>query len=715
VSFGTLLVANRGEIAVRVLRAARAAGLRTVAVYSDVDREAPHVRAADTAVHIGPAAAAESYLSVQALLDAARRSGAEAVHPGYGFLSEQAAFARACLDAGLAFVGPPAAVMELMGRKDEARRVALAAGVPVLPAVEGADDASLIARAIAEIGFPLLVKAAAGGGGKGMRIVREAAELPAALAAARREARSAFGDDTMLIERYVERGRHVEVQVLADVHGHVVHLFERDCSVQRRHQKVLEESPAPTISSGLRAAVTEAAVRLTREVGYVNAGTVEFLVPDAGRGDEAWFLEMNTRLQVEHPVTELVTGLDLVRLQLEVAQGRPLPFGQADVRLDGHAIEARVYAEDPESGFLPQAGVATTVRWSDRSRVDAALESGQRVGTWYDPILGKVIAHGVTREAARLSLLAAIDDTAIVGLATNLGFLRRLVASDAFRDSAIDTAWLDRQAAAFPHPDADVALCAAAWAMATAGPGGHATAGTGREATAGNAREAAHPFGVADGWRLAGPPAPVTLDLEHAGRRHAVLVDPAKGVVTLAADPPPHAGLPDGSAAAAGDSSRSGTAGRTGGRAASRTDGPAGATVDGRVWTVHPIASDGGRLRLEIDGIIHETQVESGPHGVTVVHRGESYTFRIPDRFAPGGPAPLSDGVVSAPMPGTVLAVHAREGQQVSAGTVLGVLEAMKMELALPSPYAGTVEKVTAAVGDQVPLGHPLFVIAPEE
>ena len=350
--FSTLLVANRGEIALRVIRGARARGLRTVAVYSDGDREAPHVRAADVAVRIGPTPAPDSYLSIEAILEAARRTGADAVHPGYGFLSERAAFARAVTEAGLVFVGPSGDVMDQMGRKDVAREIAVAAGVPVVPSAEVGPDGrpGEGAGGPDAVGYPVLVKAAAGGGGKGMRIVRDAAELDAAIAAAKREALSAFGDDTILVERYVEHGRHVEVQVLADAHGHVVHLFERDCSAQRRHQKVIEEAPAPTVSDAVRRVLTESSVALAREVGYVNAGTVEFLVD----GEEVFFLEMNTRLQVEHPVTELVTGLDLVQLQLAVAAGEPLPFTQDQVTCTGHAFEARVYAEDAFNGFLPR-------------------------------------------------------------------------------------------------------------------------------------------------------------------------------------------------------------------------------------------------------------------------------------------------------------------------------------------------------------------------
>ena len=352
-----------------------------------------------------------------------------------------------------------------------------------------------------------------------MRIVRRPDDLAEALAAARREALAAFGDDTMLLERYVEHGRHVEVQVLADAHGTVLHLSDRDCSVQRRHQKVVEEAPAPTISDRVRATIAEASVRLAREVGYVSAGTVEFLVA----GDEAWFLEMNTRLQVEHPVTEAVTGLDLVRLQLDVAQGRPLPLHQDQVTVTGHAIEARVYAEDPYSGFLPQAGLATRVAWPDRARVDQALESGQRVGTWYDPMLGKIIVHGATREAARQALVAALDDTAVLGLTTNLGFLRRLVAGEAYRDAAIDTAWLDRNPDAVPRGTSDVALCTAGWVLATQ-----------------QVADPTHPFGIADGWRAAGAPSRVLVELEHRGTRHVLAVDRTGGRVEEVSADEPH-------------------------------------------------------------------------------------------------------------------------------------------------------------------------------
>jgi acetyl-CoA/propionyl-CoA carboxylase, biotin carboxylase, biotin carboxyl carrier protein len=645
--FASLLVANRGEIALRVLRAARALGLATVAVYSDADRDAPHVRAADTALRLGPAPAAESYLAIEAVLAAARRAGAEAIHPGYGFLSENATFARACAEAGVTFVGPPADVIERMGRKDEARRIAVAAGVPVVPAVEDpGDDAELAARAAEEVGFPLMVKAAAGGGGKGMRTVRSADDLPAAVAAARREARAAFGDATLLVERLVEGARHVEVQVLADAHGGVVHLRERDCSTQRRHQKVLEEAPAPAISAAVRETLLGSAVRLAREVGYVNAGTVEFMVA----GEDAYLLEMNTRLQVEHPVTELVCGLDLVALQLRIAQGEPLPFSQDEVAAAGHAIEARVYAEDPANGFLPQAGRATYVRWSPRARVDAALESGQEVGTAYDPMLGKVIAQGATREAARRALVAALDDTAIFGVTTNLGFVRDLVASDAFRDAAIDTGWLDRTPdAAAPDPaDGDLARAAAAWAVAEARTGG----ATG------------DPFALGDGWRVGGPPAPVAVDLEGPDGRALLRVDRAAGTVEDAE----------------------------------------------RTRRVHRIAGDDeSHLRLEVDGERHDVFVERAAHAITVGFHGRAHVFRRPEQFLHDATAAATDGAVAAPMPGTILAVPGAVGAAVAAGETVVVLEAMKMEIALHAPFDGTISELDAAEGDQVPLGRTLF------
>jgi acetyl-CoA/propionyl-CoA carboxylase, biotin carboxylase, biotin carboxyl carrier protein len=460
--FTHVFISNRGEIAARIARTCHRLGIAATTSSGD-------------------------FLDVEAQVAQAVAAGAQAVHPGYGFLSENPSFARAVTAAGLTWIGPPPEAMEAMARKDHAREIAVAAGVPVVPRGEDA-------------GMPVLVKAAAGGGGKGMRVVREESELEEAKAAAAREARSAFGDDTLLIEKYVERGRHIEVQVMADAHGGVLHLHERDCSTQRRHQKVLEEAPAPTISDEVRALVTRSAVALSRQVGYRNAGTVEFLL-DVDT-DEVYFLEMNTRLQVEHPVTEAIVqirgqGLDLVELQLRVAAGEPLAIAQDEITATGHAIEARVYAEDSFGGFLPQAGRATYVAWPRGLgiRVDHALESGQVVSTAYDPMLGKVIARGATREEARLALVHALDETAILGLTTNTGFLRALVASDEFRDATIDTAWLDRHEV--PAPDPAPARQAAAWEVFRA------------------RREEDGPF-RSDGFRLGAAPAPVVIELDES-------------------------------------------------------------------------------------------------------------------------------------------------------------------------------------------------------
>jgi len=595
----TLLIANRGEIALRVIRTARRMGWRTVALYTDLDAAAPHARAADAALPV------PSYLDVEAVVTAATQSGADAIHPGYGFLSERASFARAVEAAGIKLVGPSAEVMDAMGRKDAAREIAVAAGVPVVPRGDAATP-------------PLLVKAAAGGGGKGMRVVRDSAELDEAMAAAAREARSAFGDDTLLIEKYVERGRHIEVQVLADAHGHVIHLAERDCSTQRRHQKVLEEAPAPTITPEIRELVTSSAVALAKHVGYENAGTVEFLLDE--ETGEAYFLEMNTRLQVEHPVTEAITGLDLVELQLRVAAGEPLPISQADVTVSGHAIEARVYAEDSFHGFLPQAGTATSVRWPTQVRVDHALESGQVVSTAYDPMLGKVIAHGPDREAARQALVRALDDTAILGLTTNTGFLRTLVASAEFREARIDTAWLDRHEV--PTPDPELPRRIAAHALA--------------------ARHLARDRGPfrADGFRLGAPPAPIVVELDQP--------------VTVTELPP---GVLE-------------------------------------------------RATVAFHGPADKVSVE-------VVHQGQRFLFEPPDRVA-GAHAHEGDGTIVAPMPGTVLEVRVADGDAVTEGQVLGVMEAMKMEVALKAPFDGTVSVGTAA-GAQVALGAELFTVTRTE
>jgi 3-methylcrotonyl-CoA carboxylase alpha subunit len=492
-----VLIANRGEIAVRVMRACRELGIETVAVYSDADARAPHVLAADQAVRLGPGPAAESYLRIDALHDAARATGADAVHPGYGFLSERPRFARAVADAGLVFVGPPVEAIERMGSKIGARQLMEAAGVPVVPGQAPLDqsDASLQAAADA-IGYPVLVKPSAGGGGIGMKVVRGAGDLVDAVQRARREAQASFGDGTLYVERLVERPRHVEIQVFADAHGNAVHVFERECSVQRRHQKTIEESPCPVLSSAMRERMGAAAVAAARAVGYRNAGTVEFLLE--GRGDDArfYFLEMNTRLQVEHPVTEMVAGVDLVRAQLLVAAGEPLPWTQAQLSQRGHAVECRIYAEDPAQGFLPQAGPLLLYREPQGPgiRVDAGVVEGGEVSVYYDPMLAKLIVWGETRDAAIARAVCALRDYHVLGIRTNIPFLLRILEHPRFAAADIDTGFLDLHGADLRAPAAavpDAALAAAVVHDETARP----------RPGAADAVPAADPFVTLTGWR----------------------------------------------------------------------------------------------------------------------------------------------------------------------------------------------------------------------
>ena len=661
--FSKILIANRGEIACRVIKTARRMGIATVAVYSDADVDARHVRLADEGVRLGPPPARESYLLGEKILAAAKATGAEAVHPGYGFLSENAAFAEACAAAGIVFVGPPAAAIRAMGSKSAAKQLMEKADVPLTPGYHGDDqDPALLAREAAAIGFPVLIKASAGGGGKGMRRVDAAADFEAALASCRREAKSAFGDDHVLVEQYVLRPRHIEIQVFADTLGHCIHLFERDCSVQRRHQKVLEEAPAPGMTAERRAAMGAAAVEAARAVGYVGAGTVEFIAHPDGR---FYFMEMNTRLQVEHPVTEMITGVDLVEWQLRVAAGEPLPATQAQLAIGGHAIEARIYAEDSFGGFLPQAGRADLVRWAESgdrpasasesgggrierssfTRVDHALESGQVVSTSFDPMLGKVISWGEDREAARDRLVHALDHSAVLGLTTNMGFVRALAASNDFRDATIDTAWLDH--AEIPAPGVEIPLQLAAWVDAVL-------------ASPRFAADAGDPF-APDGWRSAGPQAPTLVALEHAGDLHELQVDVAAS------------------------------------------------TIDGR--PVRELTLADHVVALTLDSHDERAIVNAQSHVVEVSWRGQRFVFERPDAFADHGPA-AGDGTLVAPMPGTVLDVLVTVGQQVAEGETLGAMEAMKMELALKAPFAGTVTEVSVVTGQQVALGASLIVVA---
>ncbi|MER6568228.1 acetyl/propionyl/methylcrotonyl-CoA carboxylase subunit alpha [Streptomyces sp. NPDC001093] len=495
--FDTVLVANRGEIAVRVIRTLRSLGVRSVAVFSDADADARHVREADTAVRIGPAPAAESYLSVGRLLDAAARTGAQAVHPGYGFLAENAGFARACEEAGLVFIGPPADAIALMGDKIRAKETVQAAGVPVVP---GGRDPEL-ARSALELGAPVLLKPSAGGGGKGMRLVRDMTVLEEEIAAARREARASFGDDTLLVERWIDRPRHIEIQVLADGHGNVVHLGERECSLQRRHQKIIEEAPSVLLDEATRAAMGEAAVQAARSCGYRGAGTVEFIVP-GGDPSAYYFMEMNTRLQVEHPVTELVTGLDLVEWQLRVAAGEKLGFAQEDVRLTGHAVEARICAEDPARGFLPSGGTVLLLDepQGDGVRTDSGLSEGTEVGSLYDPMLSKVIAHGPDRETALRKLRAALGETVTLGVQTNAGFLRRLLAHPAVVAGDLDTGLVERVVEELVTTDVPEEVYEAAAAVRA-------------KALEPRTDGWTDPFSVPSGWRLGGTPRPPAFHL----------------------------------------------------------------------------------------------------------------------------------------------------------------------------------------------------------
>ncbi|WP_433606626.1 acetyl/propionyl/methylcrotonyl-CoA carboxylase subunit alpha [Prescottella agglutinans] len=656
--FDTVLVANRGEIAVRVIRTLRTMGIRSVAVYSEADAGARHVREADTAVLLGPAAARESYLDIDRVLDAAKRTGAQAIHPGYGFLSENTAFAAACAAAGVVFLGPSARAIEVMGDKITAKNAVAAFDVPVVPGIAkpGLSDAELIAAAD-EIGYPVLVKPSAGGGGKGMRLVEDPADLPGALVSARREAGSAFGDDTLFLERFVLRPRHIEVQILADGHGNVVHLGERECSLQRRHQKVIEEAPSPLLDAATRARIGAAACDTARSVDYTGAGTVEFIV-SADRPDEFFFMEMNTRLQVEHPVTEMVTGLDLVEWQVRIAAGEPLGFTQDDITLTGHAIEARVYAEDPARGFLPTGGrvLGLTDPAGVGVRVDSGLHDGTVVGSDYDPMLAKVIAHGDDRAEALRRLDRALADTAVLGVVTNVDFLRFLLADEDVRAGRLDTGLLDRRVSDFHAPvvDDDVLIAAAAqhWL-------GLWRSGTG---------SGADPWDVPSGWRVGGRE-PISLRLRCGDRTEHVLVT----------------GTPDdGLARIEGGENRTLTA---------RLDaGTLTVVVDGRHDTFR-VAEDDGTLWL------------AGGGGTWIVSQLREASVRGDDAHA-------GDAALTSPMPGTVIAVAAASGDTVDAGTAVVVVEAMKMEHTLSAPIAGVVE-VLVAVGDQVKVDQPLARVSP--
>ncbi|WP_326594553.1 biotin carboxylase N-terminal domain-containing protein [Streptomyces brevispora] len=683
--FDTVLVANRGEIAVRVIRTLRELGVRSVAVFSDADADARHVREADTAVRIGPAPAAESYLSVDRLLEAARRTGAQAVHPGYGFLAENAGFAQACADAGLVFIGPPAAAISLMGDKIRAKETVAAAGVPVVPGSTGSDltDGQL-ADAAHEIGMPVLLKPSAGGGGKGMRLVRDAALLADEIAAARREARASFGDDTLLVERWIDRPRHIEIQVLADGHGNVVHLGERECSLQRRHQKIIEEAPSVLLDKETRAAMGEAAVRAARSCGYAGAGTVEFIVP--GNDPAAYcFMEMNTRLQVEHPVTELITGLDLVEWQLRVAAGERLPYGQGDITLTGHAVEARVCAEDPARGFLPSGGTVLALREPQGGgvRTDSGLGEGGEVGSLYDPMLSKVIAYGPDRATALRRLRAALADTVVLGVPTNAGFLRRLLGHPAVVAGDLDTGLVEREADALVPDGVPEEVYAAAALLRQ-----HFPAAAGPHTWA-------DPFSAGDGWRLGGTPArtvrhfripghdPVQVGLRPCGAGTELTF----GHVGEGAQPP----APD-----------------------SGTCGPLG-PLPGGAETARLLTADGQRVTLELAGVTHSFAHAASPQGRWLGRDGDTWHVRDHDPVEASltGAARSGADTLAAPMPGTVTVVKVAVGDEVVAGQSLLVVEAMKMEHVISAPHAGTVTELDVMAGTTVAMDQVLAVVTP--
>ena len=641
----SVLIANRGEIACRVMRTAKAMGLTTIAVHSATDCNARHVREADIAVNLGGSKASESYLQIDRLIEAAKASGAQAIHPGYGFLSENAGFARAVEQAGLIFLGPPASAIDAMGSKSAAKTLMEAAGVPLVPGYHGdAQDAATFREAAARIGYPVLLKATAGGGGKGMKVVECDEDLADALASAQREALSSFGDSRMLVEKYVLKPRHVEIQVFADQHGHCLYLNERDCSIQRRHQKVVEEAPAPGLTTQMRQAMGQAAVRAAQAIGYVGAGTVEFLLDARG---EFFFMEMNTRLQVEHPVTEAITGLDLVAWQIRVAQGESLPITQAEVPLNGHAIEVRLYAEDPANDFLPATGTLALYRESAPGpgrRVDSGVAEGDEVSPFYDPMLGKLIAWGETREEARLRLLAMLDEFAIGGLRTNLAFLRRIIAHPAFANAELDTDFIPRyQQDLLPAAEG---FTEEFWPLAT-----QAYLSTAPSRV--RADDAHSPWSSVNGLRL-------------GGHREAML-NLVCGMHTR--------------------------------------------SVRLRVDPHHSVRLSGEHLEVEQDGVRRQMLAIRRADTLYLRWQGEMHAVHQLDPAAEADSSHAHQGGLSAPMNGSIVRVLVEVGEQVEIGTALVVLEAMKMEHSIRANTAGTVAALYCAEGEMVKEGTVLVAL----
>jgi 3-methylcrotonyl-CoA carboxylase alpha subunit len=673
--FKRILIANRGEIACRVAATAKRLGIKTVAVYSDADAQAKHVQVCDEAVHIGGSAPKDSYLRWERILQAAKDTGAQAVHPGYGFLSENEDFAKACAAAGLVFIGPPASAILAMGLKAESKQLMEKAGVPLVPGYHAADqDPALLQREADRIGYPALIKASAGGGGKGMRVVNSSAEFSDALASCKREAINSFGDDAVLIEKYVQRPRHIEIQVFGDTYGNCVYLFERDCSVQRRHQKVLEEAPAPGMTEALRKQMGEAAVAAAKAVNYVGAGTVEFIVEqtayDKPESMKFFFMEMNTRLQVEHPVTEAITGLDLVEWQLRVASGEPLPLQQSDLRIQGHAIEARICAENPDNNFLPATGTLAVYRKPKCSsfeisdvRVDDGVREGDSISPFYDSMVAKLIVHGDTREQALARLDEALSQTRIVGLTTNVQFLRHIIRTDSFATAKLDTALIQREEKAlFAQEPLGLALTAASVLANTL----H------REmALKGN-----DPFSSRDGWRAYGVATRNFGFVFHGASHNAVLTYAHDGSQQLCVN--------DANGNADGDVS---------GTLMYREDGDA----------LH-ISFAGQQARVQV---FHETQ---GHEDVAHVFAPQGATrITVVDALAHAGEVQEAGGRLTAPMPGKVVSFAVAAGDKVKAGQPLAVMEAMKMEHTIAAPADGEVLELLYAPGDQVAEGEELL------
>ena len=658
--FNKILIANRGEIACRVIKTARRLGIKTVAVYSEADAGARHVRLADEAVLIGPAPARESYLVIERIIAAAQQTGAQAIHPGYGFLSENEDFCEACEAAGIVFIGPPVSAIRAMGSKSEAKKLMEKAGVPLTPGYHGDNQEAGFLNVQADaIGYPVLIKAAAGGGGKGMRLVERSADFLDALASCKREAAASFGNDHVLVEKYLTRPRHIEIQVFGDTQGKVVYLFERDCSVQRRHQKVLEEAPAPGMTPERRAAMGQAAVEAAKAVGYVGAGTVEFI---ANQDGSFYFMEMNTRLQVEHPVTEMITGLDLVEWQLRVAAGQPLPLAQEQLAINGHALEARIYAEDPSKGFLPSTGRLVHLAPPEEGmhvRVDTGVEEGDEISPFYDPMIAKLIVWDVNRDRALARMLQALAEYRVVGVANNIEFLSRLTACPAFANADLDTGLIEREKDyLFPE---QLEPAREAWLAV-------ALAELLRERERAGQLAAGHPepdspWHRRDGWRI-NSAASRTLIFRLGEVEKMLAVTDRGGAFDI--------------------------------------------TLDGVVSTVSGSLNPRGLLRAELDGLRTTATVVVAGERRHLFGNGRAWQFAAVDPLFHSGEGGGAEGGLLAPMPGKVIALIAAEGATVDKGAPLLILEAMKMEHTITAPSAGTVKAFRFAVGDQVGDGAEL-------